>query len=522
LGRPYFCYGKLLLQLFEQYYFSDNRMSKHRPLTVEQAIAKAKKSTRQGNFAEAMQIYDSVLKHHPQHPVARKALHKLQKRLSGSKVSPALAPDPPQDQINALINLCNSGSLVTAELTCRELLGKFPQALSVLNILAGTLTDQGKLQEAVQVCNRMIELRPGFAPFFYNRGVALQKLGKFDDAIKSFSAAIELKPDYAQAHSDLALIQLLLGDFNNGWKHHEWRMMAAKTREQVPSPMPTWNGEQLQDKVIFVRAEQGIGDEVMFASCFQDLIKLNPKRIIVECDSRLIPLFTRSFPEMEIQGKRESKNIAWLKDFGNIDYQVAMGSLPMFFRKGLDSFPDRKSFLKPGPVLLEKWKKRLAEMGGGIKIGISWRGGSRKSMKASRSIEHQLWKPVLQSGVHFVNLQYGDCAEDIKQFEQAAVTHIHDWEDANPLTDLDNFAAQISALDLVISIDNSTVHFAGAVGTPTWVLTPNVPDWRWMLEREDSPWYSAVRLFRQNDSGNWPDVISEVKTELDHCFGLQH
>jgi len=497
-------------------------MSKHRSLTIEQAIAQAKKSTKQGDFAEALQIYDNILKHQPQHPVARKALHKLQKRLSRSKDSPALTLDPPQDQIKALINLCHSGSFVSAELTCRELLRNFPRALSVLNILAGALTEQGKFQEAVQICDRMIQLKPDFAEAFYNRGLVLQKLGKLEDAIKSFSAAIQRKPDYARAHSDLAHLLLLLGDFNNGWKHHEWRMMAEKTRDQVPAPMPAWNGEQLQNKVIFVRAEQGIGDEVMFASCFQDLVTTNPKRIIVECDSRLTPLFARSFPEMDIQGKRESKNITWLKEFGNVDYQVGMGSLPMFFRPSLDSFPDRKSFLQPNPVLLETWRKRFAEIGEAIKIGISWRGGSRESMKASRSIDHQLWKPVLQSDAHFVNLQYGDCTADIKQFEQVSGVHIYDWEDADPLTDLDNFAAQISALDLVISIDNSTVHFAGAVGIPTWVLTPNVPDWRWMLERDDSPWYPAVRLFRQNDSDNWSDVISKVKEALDKCFGLQH
>lgn len=349
-------------------------MSKYRSLTIEQAIAKAKKSIRQGNFAEAEQIYSTILKHQPQHPVARKALRKLKERFSRNKYSPALTLNPAPEKINALINLCNSGNLVTAELTCRELLGDFPQALAVLNILGGVLTDQGKLQEAVQICNRMIELKPDFAQAYYNRGVAFQKLGKFEDAMESFNAAIQQKPDYAQAHSDLSLIMLLLGDFNNGWKHHEWRMMEEKAKQQVPVSVPPWNGQQLQDKVILVRAEQGIGDEVMFASCFQDLVKINPKQIIVECDSRLIPLFSRSFPEMDIQGKRESKNTAWLKEYDNIDYQVGMGSLPMYFRTGLDSFPDRKSFLKPNPVLHEKWRNRFTEIGEGIKIGISWRG----------------------------------------------------------------------------------------------------------------------------------------------------
>jgi ADP-heptose:LPS heptosyltransferase len=166
---------------------------------------------------------------------------------------------------------------------------------------------------------------------------------------------------------------------------------------------------------------------------------------------------------------------------------------------------------------MKKWKNRLAELGEGIKVGISWRGGSKDSMKASRSIELISWESILQSDAHFVNLQYGDCTDEIEQIQQESGVHIYDWDDADPLTDLENFTAQIAALDLVISIDNSTVHFSGAVGTPTWVLLPDVPDWRWMLDRDDSPWYSEVRLFRQKMSGNWSDVISNVKSELERC-----
>lgn len=490
-------------------------MPQSQPVTIEQVLSRAKKASKQGKFAEAMQLYNAILSHQPQHPVARKALRKLQKSLPPNKAVSVNNLSPSQGQINVLINMLNSGQFNKVERSCNELLHMYPNALVVHNILAGVLTEQGRSQEAVQICNRMIQLKPDFAQAYYNRGVVFQQLRKFEDAMSSFKMAIQLKPDYAQAHSDLSLIMLLLGNFEEGWQQHEWRMMAEKTCEQVPVEIAKWNGESLEDKVILVRAEQGIGDEVMFASCFPDLIDKNPKQVIVECDSRLVPLFSRSFPEMSIQGKRESKNLDWLQDFRNIDFQVQIGSLPKYFRTDLEQFPVRKSLLKPDLVLQEKWRKRFSSLGEGLKIGISWRGGSKDNMKISRTVEPKLWKTVIQSDAHFVNLQYGDCAADIKQFEQDMGVHIHDWEDADPLTDLDNFAAQISVLDLVISIDNSTVHFSGALGVPTWILTPVIPDWRWMLDLDDSPWYSEVRLFRQNESGNWSDVFSTVRLELD-------
>ena len=135
-------------------------------------------------------------------------------------------------------------------------------------------------------------------------------------------------------------------------------------------------------------------------------------------------------------------------------------------------------------------------------------------MQRIRSIDLPFWEPIFRSGAHFVNLQYGDHSEEIDQLELETGINIYDWDDANPLVDLDSFAAQISALDLVISVDNSTVHIAGAVGTPVWVLTPYNPDWRWMLERRSSPWYSTVRLFRQQKIGDWNGVIDEISTKL--------
>lgn len=557
-------------------------MPKSNQLTIKETLARAKKAVKQGNISGAIQLYNMVLHIQPRHLIAQKGLRKLQKGLSHNQVMSHHAENPSQEQINALMHLYNSGEMVKAELTCNVLLQTYPQSLIVLNVLGAVLKGQDKLEEAVQACDKAIQLKPDYASAYYNRGVALHELGRLEDAVKScdkaiqlkpdfaeaychrgaafqglgkleeavknadkaiqlkpdfaeayynrgsalqelgqtkeavssFNEAIQLKPDYAEAHSNLSLALLLLADFSDGWPQHEWRMLTKEPRHQKYAIFPLWNGGPLEDKVIIVTAEQGIGDEIMFSTCIPDLMEMNPKKIILECDSRLTSLFARSFPEINVQGKRGEKDLDWLKGAGNIDFQITIGSLPKFFRSDLHLFPDRKSFLKPEPDLLEKWKKRYEKLGEGMKIGISWRGGSKEGIKKIRSTELQLWKPIIHSGVHFVNLQYGDCVEEINQFERETGVHVYDWDDADPLTDLDNFAAQIAALDLVISIDNSTVHFAGAVGTPVWVLTPFVPDWRWMLDRDDSPWYSTIKLFRQNKSGNWFHVFSTVNSEL--------
>jgi 2-polyprenyl-3-methyl-5-hydroxy-6-metoxy-1,4-benzoquinol methylase len=197
------------------------------------------------------------------------------------------------------------------------------------------------------------------------------------------------------------------------------------------------------------------------------------------------------------------------------DLQIAMGSLPRFVRRSEADFPTRRRYLVADPSLVMNWRARLQELGPGLKVGVSWRGGHKPAVRQRRSIPLDRWTPVLQiPGARFVNLQYGDCAEELAQIQAATGIPVHHWSDVNPLENLENFAAQIAALDLVVSVDNSTVHFAGALGTPVWALLHFSPNWRWMLKREDSLWYQSVRLFRQPAIGDWTSVIERVAAEL--------
>ena len=328
----------------------------------------------------------------------------------------------------------------------------------------------------------------------------------------SCNRAIELQPDYAQAHSNLSHVLLLLGDLRNGWPEYEYgRLIKKDPRRVVPAPYPLWNGQPLEDKAILVTAEQGVGDEVMFTSCIPDLINLNPKQIILECDSRLAPLLARSFPQVDIQNRKDRKDVDWLKEVGDIDFQIAIGSLPGFFRQQLSHFPASRSFLISNGKLRDKWRRRYDALGPGMKIGISWTGGAKGSRKRAKAPSLEQWLPLLRLKACFINLQYGDHGQELRQLEESSGVHIYDWEDADPLTDLDNQAAQIAELDLVISFDNVTVQIAGAIGKKTWVLVSAPPFWMYMLDRNDSPWYPAAKLFRQPEAEGWVGVINDVR-----------
>ena len=281
------------------------------------------------------------------------------------------------------------------------------------------------------------------------------------------------------------------------------------------TPYQPWNGESLIGKTIVVTAEQGVGDEIMFASCIPELIKKNPKQIVLECDSRLVPLLARSFTQVRVLKRKKRSKTDWLDEIGVVDFHISIGSLPRFFRQEFDDFPCRRAFIFSNNSLKAKWKERYQDLGKGIKIGISWTGGSKNSIKKSRSTTLKQWLPLFKMNAYFINLQYGEHSEELRQLEESTGIHIYDWEDADPLTDLDNQAAQISELDLVISFPNATVHLAGALGTPTWVLLPFTPDFRWVLNREDSPWYPSVKLFRQHQYDDWTKVFSQVKNKLD-------
>lgn len=390
------------------------------------------------------------------------------------------------------------------------------QAKAHLN-LAAAARMAGCRDEALSAARRAAWLDPQRASGLIELGLAHQEFGRFERARHWYQEAIHREQNSAAAHVNLALASLLVGDLETGWREYAWRWRLAVAD---PSPerrlrAPRWDGCSLAGKTIYIHAEQGLGDDILFATCLPDLIA-ECGHVYVECDRRLVPLFARSLPSATIVGSKRQADVD-LPDGekSQIDFQLAAGCLPRFLRTTFAAFPRRQTLLAADPRRVAAWRERYAALGSGPKVGIAWRGGSDPSEIRRRSTSLDQWADVLQvPGVHFVNVQYGAVAAELDVVRQRFGVALHDWPDADPLTDVDDHAAQIAALNLVISVTNAGVHLAGALGVPVWTLLPYVPSWRWFLEREDSPWYPTARLFRQREPGDWAEVFRRVAAAL--------
>jgi len=382
-----------------------------------------------------------------------------------------------------------------------------------------------RFAEAAELYRRSIAASPQMAIAHTYLGVASHYLLRFDDARTSFEKALDIDSELVDAQMGLCMLLLHTGEFERGWEKYEWRWQCDGFEARptvVDAVAKAWDGSPLEDKTILVYPEQGVGDDVMFASCLPELT-LAAKRCIVLTRPRLVPLFARSFPSAEIHPSDTLHDANRSAALGPVDFQVAAGSLPRFLRPGKESFPDRRAFLIPDPTKLRQWKERLAELGPEPKIGVSWRGGALPQEVRRRSIPLDHWQPILTTpGLQFVNLQYGQCLDELKRVHQQLGVSIRHWEEVDALDDMETFAAQVAALDLVISIDNSTVHLAGALGVDVWMLSPpfSASGWRWLVGRENSLWYPSLRIFRQQQMGDWNTVLKRVTNELRAVAGL--
>jgi Flp pilus assembly protein TadD len=421
--------------------------------------------------------------------------------------------------IDARLWLSLSGALIAlgrpadAEEACRKAITLDPKLPEARNNLGMALKEKGQLAEAVDSYSIALQLRPDYPEAHNNLGVALHAQGHFSGALAAYEQALGLDASYMDAHWNKALLHLLLGDFETGWREYEsgWQVQVGRGHRRHER-YPSWNGSPLAGKTLLVWGEQGIGDQIMFASLLPDLIAQGA-RCIVEADARLEALFCRSFPGLTFvaRGDAASAEIEAL----SIDFQTSMGSVCRWLRRGMNDFPVRPGFLRADPLQVDVPRRRYVErFKGQLVVGISWRGGSGQPGRA-RSIPLADWAMILQSaGVGFVSLQYGDSARELATIREEFGVEIFRDEAIDPIANLDAFAAQTAAMDLVLSIDNSTVHMAGALNVPVWVLLPAVPEWRWLLGRSDSPWHASARLFRQAVSGDWSAPIAAAADEL--------
>ncbi|MEW6037339.1 MAG: tetratricopeptide repeat protein [Pseudomonadota bacterium] len=413
---------------------------------------------------------------------------------------------------------CNLGIALQRKGDLEEALSCFRRALELKPDFAEAmhncgllLRDLGRPAEAMEMLERAVSLNPEFALALANIGVMHQDLGDIDGAFAAFDRALEVEPESGDIHLTKAHLLLSAGRFREGWEEQEYRRLAPEF-PYGRFRFPEWGGEDLTGKNLLVYAEQGIGDEIMLAGCFPDLFAKGG-RCVIECDPRLESLYRRSFPQAEFAGNRFKKPDTWLEAFHPIDLQIAVGSLPRFFRNEEADFPRHSGYLAADPQRIGRWKQRLAALGPGLKIGLSWRGGTSRTNAYLRSIPLESWLPVFsRPDAHFVNLQYTDCRTELDSLHSRHGIRIHSWRELE--NDYEETAALVASLDLVISVCTAVVHLAGALGVPVWVLVPSSPGWRYLREGERLPWYPTVRLFRQARALCWESVITQLGTEL--------
>ncbi|MDA1090048.1 MAG: tetratricopeptide repeat protein [Proteobacteria bacterium] len=404
------------------------------------------------------------------------------------------------------------GQLDAALVSYRAAVALKPDFAEAHNNLGNLYRDLERPQDAVDSSQRAIAARPGYAAAYNNLGNGFRDLGRVDDAVASYEAAIGLSPDFAKAHHNLSLGLLSMGDFGRGWAEYEWRWKSPDFPDEAYDyPHPRWNGEDLTGKRIVVSAEQGIGDEIMYASMLAELVVLAGPggEVLVECNDRMVSIFRRCIDGVTFVDKTAPPDRRLLG--ADIDFHIPMASLCRYLRPDAGKFPSREGFLTGDVDRVDGLRRRYREWSDDrAVVGIAWRSGNAHS-GIRRSIDLTHLHPILSNpSCLFVNLQYGDVDDDLARLKDQTGIEVRDDDEIDPLADMDGFTAQVAAMDRVISIDNSTVHMAGALGVSVWTLLPFVADWRWMIDRNDSPWYPTMQLFRQQTPGDWEGVIDRV------------
>ena len=466
----------------------------------------------QGKLEEAIEAYNKALTIKPDYVDAYYNMgtilqqqNKLEEAIEAYNKALDIKPDDAGAYNNMGTALKDQGKLEEAIGAYNKALAIKPDDADAYNNMGIVLKEQGKLEEAIEAYNKALAIKPDDANAYYNMGIVLADQGKLEEAIEAYNKALRIKPDYAEAHHNMSFALLATKDFYHGFKQSEWRW---KTKNWInsflKSTKPMWNGEKNQ--CVLVWGEQGIGDEIMFSSIIPDLYAAS-SQVLVQCDKRLIPLFERSFPTDIIYYPKEAHVSEEVYDL-----HIPMGSLPLNFRKSLDSFKKSASgFLKcntdtaksiNGPLIHEQSKKL---------VGISWKTKSALRNSYTRNINlADLARALDNSNTQLVNLQYGDVSDEIEAVERDFGIDVIQFSDVDNKNDIDGLASLIGACDMVLTIDNATAHLSGALGVPTKLMLPYIADWRWGDTEDSSYWYDALQLHRQSKVKDWRSVLAQL------------
>ena len=370
------------------------------------------------------------------------------------------------------------------------------------NNLGSVLKKKNQLDAAIVAFEKAIETNPKHVRAYSNLGATLVEKNKLEEATQHFEKALSLNPNFADVHFNQAIILLLQGRLKAGWEKYEWRWDSIQKSQKRDFKQLLWDGTSLKGKTILVHTEQGFGDAIQFVR-YVDLVCDLDTTVIVECEAELKTLFKSIGRIDKLMTKGEKIH--------SFDVHVPLLSLPHIFGTTLKNIPAKIPYLYPdtktNSILLSNNDHKF-------KIGIAWTGNPEHINDHNRSVDLKRFGCLLDVGdCEFFSLQVGEHSEDIKQ-----CGYHHIIKDlGTQFTNFHHTALAILQLDLVISVDTAVAHLAGALGKPVWTLLPFMPDWRWMLNRSDSPWYPSMTLFRQKEIGNWTPVFEQLKLALTRC-----
>jgi len=457
-------------------------------------------------LAEALEAYDRAMTLQPDHALAQNhrgnVLYLLQRHeeaLAAYENAIALQPDLARAW-------CNRGSVLLVLRRREEALASFDRAVILKPQEAQFHCDRAtglqaldRFGDALVECDLAIALEPANAPSHTNRGIVLHMLRRFEEAIASYDRAVALQPDLAMAYVKKAETKLTRGHLAAAWKDYEWRRLLKASRDRKLAEPALARLAEAKGKTVLVHCDGGFGDTIQFCR-YLPLLRQAGARVLLSPQKKLERLM-RSLEGVTLAGEKDK-----------FDCHIPLMSLPMLFQTTLDTIPAKLPYLSAEAALVKKWRVRIGVEG--FKIGICWQGNSASEVVDRRCCDVAYFAPLARlAGVRLISLHKGSGEGQLDGLPDGMAIEHFDELDAGPDAFADT-AAVMQCMDLVITIDTSVAHLAGALGVRSWVLLQQVPEWRWLLDRDDSPWYPAMRLFRQKRDGDWTGLFFEVEAAL--------
>jgi len=460
----------------------------------------------------AVELIGKAIANNPQIPqfhntlgLVLEALEKFEEAVASYQQAVSIKPDYAEAYHNMAIALQSQGQYAAAVEKCKQAISFRPDYAEAYHTMAYSLEKQERYAEAIENYKQAVRFKPDFVEAYNHLGVVLNTQERSAEALQNYKQALQLDPDYTEVHWNLSLVLLRTGRLTEGWKEYEWRRNPELGMTTYPHcyEIPRWDGSCFTSKRLLVHYEQGLGDTLHFVR-YLPMVKARGGTVVLEVRKPLYRLL-QSFPGVDELIEASSDNKPAVK----FDYHVSLMDLPKIFATTLETIPAEVPYILACPTKAEYWRKKLA--GADFKVGIVWAGSPMHGKDRYRSCTLKCFAPLTEvDGVRLYGLQKDEAAAQAEEVaNEMAIKNL-----GTEFEDFADTAAAIENLDIVVSVDTAVLHLAGAMGKPVWALLSFSPDWRWMLDRRDSPWYPTMKLFRQKERGQWEPVFQHVAEEL--------